>query len=193
METTALEGVGAGIMLCCCIRPYATQRTRTFRIKYRDDWKPSEDGFLQAEEADLLEEVIDELGKYHTLIGHNIEKFDLPYLRSRAQAHGMRFDLRPLTYDTLKAFGRVKLRTVMNGYGQPTKSMDMIADLLGLDQLKTKIYPRAHWLTIWGNQAQREEAMLNLIDHCERDVRLNSQIYDALLPEDRKAVFRRWM
>jgi hypothetical protein len=71
--------------------------------------------------------------------------------------------------------------------------MDMIADFLGLDQLKTKIYPRSHWMTVWGNQAQREEAMKNIVDHCERDVRMNAQIYEIVMPLDEKGSIRRWM
>lgn len=193
IETTALEGVGAGILLCACVRSAATGKTTTLRLEYRDEWNPTDEGFMQTEETRLVEELIAELSKYDLLVGHNIEKFDLPYIRSRAKARNVPFFLEPFTYDTMKAWGRVKLRTVLNGYGKPTKSLDMIADFLGLDQLKTKIYPRSHWLTIWGNAKEREEAMQEIIDHCKRDVRMNHEIYDLILPEDVKASLKRWM
>jgi len=163
------------------------------RLAYREAWNPSDEGFLQTEETNLIGELIDELSKYDLLVGHNIERFDLPYIRSRAKARNVPFFLNPFTYDTMKAWGRVKLRTVMNGYGKPTKSLDMIGDFLGLDQLKTKIYPRNHWLTIWGNAQQREEAMKDIIDHCQRDVRMNHEIYNIVLQDDMKASIRRWM
>jgi len=193
IECSALEGVGAGLMLCACVRPYSTQRTRTFRLKYNKDWNSQEAGFLEVEERDLLAELIEELEKYDLLIGHNIINFDLPYIRSRAMAHEMRYDQRPFVYDTMKAWGRVKARTVLNGYGKPSKSLDMIADFLGVDQEKTKIYPRQHWMTIWGNDLQREEAMQNLVNHCQRDVRMNAEVYRLIMPLDEKGAIRRWM
>lgn len=179
-------------MLCACVRTM-TGKTTTVRLEYREEWNPSDEGFLQTEETQLLQELIGELSKYDLLIGHNIEKFDLPYIRSRAQARNVPCFLQPFTYDTMKAFGRTKMRTVLNGYGKPSKSMDMIADFLALDQLKTKIYPRNHWLTIWGNASERETAMQDIIDHCKRDVRMNHEIYDMILPFDLKGSIRRWM
>ncbi len=193
IETTALEAVGAGIVMCGCVRPLATKRTRTFRMQYKEDWKQSETGFLEVEEVELLTDLMGELAKYDLLIGHNIERFDLAYLRTRCYRRGVAFNLNPFTYDTMRAFGRTRFRTVNNGFGQPTKSLDMIGDFLGIDQLKTKIYPVAHWLNVWGKPVQREEAMKELVDHCERDVRMNMQIYELLLPYDFKGIIRRWM
>jgi DNA polymerase elongation subunit (family B) len=193
IETTALEAIGAGIMLCACVRPLATKRTRTFRVKYQKEWKQEETGFLEVEETEMLKEFIAELSTYDLLIGHNIEMFDLPFIRTRAYRRGLDCDLMPFVYDTMRLFGRTKFRTVNNGFGKPTKSLDMIADLLQLDQLKTKIYPASHWMTIWGNAAKREEAMKDIIDHCERDVRMNMGVYEMLMPYDYKGIIRRWM
>lgn len=193
IETTSLAAVGAGIVLCACVRPLSTGRTRDFRLKYRDDWNPKEEGFLQMEETALLTEVRDELAKYDLLIGQNINQFDLHHLRTRCYRRGLPFPLNPFTYDTMKAFGRTGFRTELNHFGKPCKSLDMIADFLGVDQLKTKIYPVEHWMTVWGNAAEREESMKEILDHCRRDVRMNWEIYNALLPYDMKAVIRRWM
>ena len=193
IETTALEGVGAGVILCACIRATTTGRVSTHRIEYRNEWNPSEEGFLQTEETNLLLSLINDMTNYDLLIGHNIDRFDLPYIRSRAQARQVPFFQNPFVYDTMRAFGRTKLRTVLNGYGQPSKSMAMIADFLGLDQLKTNIYPRQWWQSIWGNAEEREAAMQEIIDHCKRDVRTNHEIYDLLLQYDMKASIKRWM
>lgn len=190
IESTALEGVGAGIIVCACVRPYSTQRTRDFRLQYTE--KISDKGFLAQEETDLLIELVGELEKYDLLIGHNIAKFDLPYIRSRCYARGVPFDLHPLIYDTMQVWGRVKLRTVLNGYGKPTKSLAMIADFLGIDNVKTSIYPRDHWTTVWGNAEEREKSLQDILDHCRKDVRMNAQIYDIVLPMDDKAIIRRW-
>lgn len=192
IETTDLSAVGSGVLLCACVRRWPTGKTLTYRIQYRDEWNPSEEGFLETEETQLLKDLIAELGQYDLMVGHNIDGFDLPFLRSRAKVRGIPFYLAPFTYDTMKAFGRVKFRTRLNRIGKPTKSMAMIADFLGLEQLKTAIYPQEWWLTVWGNSSQREEAMQNIIDHCKRDVRTNHEMYDILLADDAKASIRRW-
>jgi hypothetical protein len=69
--------------------------------------------------------------------------------------------------------------------------MDMVSDFLGVDQLKTKIYPAEWWTSIWGNELKRIEAINTISDHCQRDVRQNALIYEKLLPADFKASIRR--
>jgi DNA polymerase elongation subunit (family B) len=192
IETSALEGIGAGVLLCICVRPVATQRTRTFRVdNYKYDFSP-EFGFFERQEKDMLVDVIDELKKYDVLVGHNIDNFDLGFLRTRAYRHNVPFPINPITYDTAKAFRRVKFRTVLNAIGKPSASLDMVADFMGIKQEKTKLYPVEHWQTVWGNEVQRMETMNNLVDHCLRDVRMNSQIYEILLPHDEKVTLKRW-
>lgn len=193
IETTSLEGIGAGILICACVRPLATQRTKTFRLD-NYQYKPTpEHGFFERQEKDLLKELLNELRQYQLLIGHNIVNFDLGFLRTRAYKHEVQFDMMPFTYDTMQAFGRVKLRTIANAHtGKPTKSIAMIADLLGVKQEKTAIYPDHHWQTLWGNERKRTEAMNDIVDHCVKDVRMNAQVYDIILPHDYKATIKRW-
>lgn len=193
IETTALEGIGAGLVICACVRPLSTQRTRTFRL---DDYKykPNEKfGVFDRQEKDLLSALIDELKKYDVLIGHNIENFDLGFLRTRAYRHNIPFPLNPITYDTMKAFRRVRMRTVLNAIGKPTASLAMIADFLGVKQEKTSIFPVKHWKTIWGNEVERISAMNDIVDHCVKDVRMNTQVYELLLPYDEKVTMKRWL
>jgi uncharacterized protein YprB with RNaseH-like and TPR domain len=191
LETTDLAAVGAGMLICAGIRPLATQRTRMFRIDAYDFEESPEYGFLEREETALLNDVINELKKYDLLIGHNIDKFDIPYLRSRAFQLHSPCEMWPLTYDTLKAFRRVGLRTVMNGFGKPSAGLGHVVDFFGIRQEKNGIYPVEHWRTIWGNESQRIEAMDHLVDHCQRDVRMNATIYPALLEQDTRVVIRR--
>ena len=193
IETTSLEGIGAGIMICACVRPLSTQRTKTYRLDYYKYEPSPEFGFFDRQEKDLLTDLLTELRSYDILIGHNIENFDLGFLRTRAYRHSVQFDLSPITYDTMKAFGRVKLRTIANAHtGKPVKSLAMIADLLGVDQEKTSIYPREHWQNIWGSENEREEAMDKIVDHCIKDVRMNARVYEILLPQDRSLNLKRW-
>lgn len=192
VETTSLEGVGAGILICACVRPLTTNRTRTFRIDaYKYD-QSSEFGFFDRQEKDLLTELVDELRKYDLLIGHNINNFDLGFLRTRAYRHNIPFFLNPITYDTMHAFRRVKWRTVLNRIGKPTASLAMVADFLGVKQEKTSIFPVEWWQGIWGNDLQRLEALNNITDHCVKDVRLNAQVYELMLPHDENVSLKRW-
>jgi hypothetical protein len=193
IETSDLAAVGSGVLLCVCVRPLSTNRTRVFRLdnyKYKPDPRH---GFFERQERDMLVDVLGELAKYDLLIGQNIDNFDLGFLKSRAARLGVPFTLCPFTYDTMRAWGRTKFRTVLNKFGKPTKALDMIADFLGIDQEKTKLYPAHHWTTIWGNEAQRMETLNDLVDHCQRDVRMNHKVYEMELPADNKAIIRRWL
>ncbi len=193
IETTALEGIGSGLILCVCIRPWRSHTTRNFRLDYLDGWDSGIHGFLEVEETKLLTDVRDELLKYDLLVGQNIEAFDLAYIRTRCFKRGLAFDYNPFTYDVMKAFGRTRFRTPNNRFGKPSKSLGMIADLLGIEQEKTALYPDSHWLSIWGNAAEREEAMQDTLRHCQADVRMTEKAYRLLLPFDGKAILRRWM
>lgn len=193
IETTDLAGVGAGVLLCVCIRPLTTQRTRTLRLD-SFEFEPDEHfGIFEREERALVEASLAELEKYDLLIGHNIEGFDLGFLRTRAAVHGLSFNIEPFTYDTMKGFRRSKFRTRLNGYGKPSAALAMIADFLGVDQEKTSIFPVEWWSALWGNKLKRIEAMNDIVDHCVKDVRMNHRVYELILPHDKKASFRRWM
>lgn len=193
VETTGLEAVGPGMLLCVCVRPTTTGRTRTFRL---DDYKFKDDpefGKFERQEKALLSAALEELAKYDLLVGWNLDGFDLGFLRSRAQALGVPFTLCPFTYDGMLGFRRTRLRTTLNFKGKPTAAMDMVADFFGLEQLKTKIYPCEWWKSIWGNEAIRTATLDEIVDHCRRDVAMNHRIYEVMLPMDNRAVIRRWM
>jgi len=191
IETTDLGAVGAGIVLCVCIRPMDTKRTRTYSI-IEEEFEPDPlYGFLEREERGMLERVRNELSNFHILIGHNIERFDIPYLRSRAFRREVDFPLYPALYDTLKAFRRTKYLTRPNGFGKPSGGLAMVADFGGVPQEKTAIYPMAWWESVWANKKKRLEAMHEIIDHCQRDVRMNANVFDFLWAADLRATIKR--
>jgi uncharacterized protein YprB with RNaseH-like and TPR domain len=138
-----------------------------------------------------LEDVHKELSNYHIWIGHNIDKFDIPYLRSRAFRLEVVFDLSPFTYDTLKAFRRTGYLTRQNGFGKPSAGLAMVADFGGIQQEKTAIYPAEWWMQIWGNKKKRIEALQNVVDHCQRDVRMNANVWEFLWNGDKRATMKR--
>lgn len=173
IETTDLAAVGPGWILCAVILDADKGTKKIFRY---DKLKCE----LGAEKK-LVTSIVDELAQYPLWIGHNIDKFDWPYIRSRANALNVPIHLdTTVTYDTLKAFRRSGLKTVQNFIGKPTGQLSHIADFFGIPQLKTALYPREHWVTVWGLGEQKTLAMNKLVDHCERDVKLTSQIFERL-------------
>lgn len=184
IETTALEAVGAGFVLCVVVKPLG-RMPKVFRL---DDIK----GCKLGHEAALLRAVFAELGHYDMLIGHYIEKFDWRFLKSRAMREDVPMILPPLVYDTFKAWKRVGALTTRNAFGKPTAALDHIIDFLDIKQDKTRIYPANWWRAVWGDSEKRTLAMNQIVKHCVADVAMTEKAYEAILPQDARASIRRF-
>jgi uncharacterized protein YprB with RNaseH-like and TPR domain len=184
IETTSLDAVGAGFLLCVVIQDFHTGEQYTHRL---DDYKKIQLG----KEKPLVRDVLAALSSYDLLVGHNINRFDLHFLKTRAMRLGLDWSLYPLTYDTLPAFKRVGYRTVMNAFGKPSAGLDMVIDALDGVQAKTKIYPATWWQSVWGDKQVRKMAMNAIVEHCQSDVKMNAEIYPALLRADMRASVKR--
>lgn len=183
IETTALEAVGAGVLLMAAIKEPGTN-ARVLRID-QYDCKPGK-------EIPLVEDILKAIGEYDILIGHAIDGFDWPYIKSKAAIFnlGLPSPL-PLSYDTLKGWRRIGFRTKMNNYGKPMGSLDMVIDFFGLVQKKTKIYPRAHWQSVWGSKRKRTVALDDLEEHCVSDTEMTEEIFHRIFAADTAAIIRR--
>ena len=176
IETSDLAAVGAGFLTAAVVKPLGYTE-RVFRY---DEFKCK-----PAHEGKMLSSLIRELGQYDMVIGHNIDRFDLNYIRSRAIVLGVPFNVRPIVYDTLKAFRRCGFLTRPNGFGKPTASLAFVTDFLGIPQEKTALYPREHWQTVWQTQhKERRAAIDGLVNHCKKDVFMNEQAFNVLFPLD---------
>ena len=182
IETTSLDAVGAGVILCAVIKP---QDGESVVLRY-DELKQNPGNDFR-----LVRQLLSELSQYEMLVGHNIERFDWNFIRTRAMIHGLPITFSPLAYDTLKAFKRTGFLTVPNMIGKPTGRLDHVVDMFGIPQMKTALYPREHWKTVWGNKAQRKEAMDKLVEHCVYDVHMNEQVFYSLYPYDKSCTLRR--
>jgi DNA polymerase elongation subunit (family B) len=183
IETTALEAVGAGMVLVAVVKPLGDPKCRVFRIDRSGD----EFGH----EVNLLKKLFVELEKYNLVIGHNIEGFDIPFIKTRARVLGVPFTYRPLVYDTLKGFKRTGFRTVLNKIGKPSAGLDMVVDGYGHTQRKTKIYPAAWWASVWGSVSDRSVAMTEMIEHCVRDVEMNELVWWDVFQDDPNPTLKR--
>lgn len=178
IEVTDFAAIGAGKFLCCSIKPLMEDV-----ITFRYDKHGGEKNTVKA--------VVDKLCEFDMLIGHNIVKFDWPYLMSKACLMDVIVPTRPFYYDTLQGFRRTGYKTVPNMFGKPSAGLDHIIDFFGFEQEKTKIYPREHWQTIWATGEDRTKAMDKLVEHCEADVNMTEKIYWKLMRADSSTSIRR--
>lgn len=175
LETTALDAVGGGMIVCGVVKPLG-KKAEVFRYdEYAD---------APGHETKMLSNLIFRLQDFHLLVGHNIIGFDWGMLKSRATILGIDVGRPPMAYDTMLAFRRTGLRTVLTRIGKPTSALDHIIDFFGIPQKKTKIYPREHWKTVWETGEERTKALDNLVAHCVADVQMTEQIYWKLLDLD---------
>ena len=182
IETSGLDAIGSGVLLCAVIRPLGKRE-----IIFRAD----EMGCKYGQERELVTAITDELIKYDLLIGHNIIRFDIPWLRSRSVYFEIAELPKRFAYDTFTAFKRLGYKTVPNHFGKPSAGLAHVVDFFGEDQEKTALYPRHHWDIVWGDENRRKEAMGDLVNHCQADVRMNEKIYYKLLARDERAVIKR--
>lgn len=116
---------------------------------------------------DLLKEFSKELNKADYCVGHNVDAFDLPWVRSRAIFHGIQLLPKYVTVDTLK-IARYKYRF-------PSNRLDDLGDYLKLGRkIKTE---RKLWVDVIEKKCP--EAMDKMIKYCEQDVLLLEQVYNA--------------
>lgn len=102
------------------------------------------------------------------LVGHNGDKFDLAWIRTRCLFH--RIDMFPVytTIDTLK-LSRSKFKFNSN-------KLDYIAKYLGMgEKIKTEF---GLWKAIVLNKDK--EAMAKMVKYCQQDVRLLEKVYKEL-------------
>lgn len=170
LETTSISATGEGFILCGVIKPL-----RKDPIVFRYD----ELNCRPAKEGKLVKKMLEELSNYDMWIGHNIDRFDFQYLKSRANLLGVPFNASPLTFDTMLSFRRIGMLTVRNPTtGKPRAGLDFVVDFFNIPQLKTKVgYPNAHWRTVWGDKKTRGEAMDTLVSHCIYDTVMTERVY----------------
>ena len=176
IETSSLDAIGAGVLLCAVVRPLG-KAAKVFR--------GDEMGCKWGQEKELVDAVTAELTGYDLLIGHNLIRFDVPWLRSRSVYFKTVELPKRHVYDTMVGFKRLGFKTVPNHFGRPSAGLAHVVDFFGEDQEKTGLYPRHHWDIVWGDDRARAEAMGDLVNHCVADVRMTERIYWELLSRDK--------
>lgn len=140
-------------------------------ISYK--WNNSDEVFTvqwdeNQDDKTLLEEFIPVLQKADFIVGHNGDKFDLPWVRSRALVHNIPMLPKYASVDTLKQ-ARYNFRF-------PSNRLDDLGDYLGLGRkIKTD---RQLWVDVVTNKDSK--ALDRMIEYCEQDVFLLEDVYNKL-------------
>lgn len=118
----------------------------------------------------LLEKFIKIANEADELVGHNGDKYDLPWVRTRCLYHGLSLFPSYTTIDTLK-YARSKFKFNSN-------KLDYIAQFLGLG---AKISTGFNlWKDIVLNKDKK--AMDQMVEYCKGDVILLEKVYNKLAP-----------
>ena len=116
----------------------------------------------------MLEAFIKIINQSDEAIGHNGDRFDLAWIRTRCLFHGISMFPRYTTIDTLK-IARQKFRFNSN-------KLNYIADFLGFGQkIKTEF---GLWKRIMFDKCPT--AMADMIKYCKKDVVLLEKVYKEL-------------
>lgn len=122
----------------------------------------------QQNDKEMLKEFIEVANEADELVGHNGDKFDLAWIRTRCLFHRIPMFPKYLSVDTLK-IARSKFRFNSN-------RLDYIAKFLGLGE---KIHTEfSLWKEILLNNSRK--AKYKMLTYCKEDVRLLEKIYNEL-------------
>jgi uncharacterized protein YprB with RNaseH-like and TPR domain len=116
----------------------------------------------------MLQKFIEVANLANEMVGHNGDKFDLAWIRTRCLFHKIEMFPAYVTIDTLK-IARSKFRFNSN-------RLNYIADFLGLGQkIKTEY-------SLWKDILLKKDkiAMEKMIKYCKKDVILLEQVFNAL-------------
>jgi uncharacterized protein YprB with RNaseH-like and TPR domain len=117
----------------------------------------------------MLKEFSKVIAKADEVIGHNGDRFDIPWLRTRCLNHRIFFPTYVRSLDTLK-----KVRSMFNFQ---SNKLDYIANFLGFGH---KIDTGG--IELWDDIILRKdkEAMKKMIEYCDHDVVLLEDVYHAI-------------
>lgn len=115
-----------------------------------------------------LKEFVKILDEADEIVGHNMDRFDMAWVRTRCLYHGFEMIPKYLTVDTLK-IARSKFRFNSN-------RLDYIAGFLQIGhKMKTDF---SLWKEVLLNND--EKALAYMVKYCKGDVKLLEQVYEKL-------------
>lgn len=116
----------------------------------------------------LIQEFVKIMNKANEIVGHNGDRFDIPWVRTRALYHGINNVPRWRTLDTLKSV-RANLKL-------PSNRLTDIGRYFGLGE-KIKVDGDLWQNIVFGDASRMDE----MIAYCEQDVVLLQEIYEKII------------
>lgn len=169
IETTDLEA-DRGVVLCACYesstRPGKVQVLRNDVVNKRD-WRRG----IRGNDREIVKQINQLVRQHDVIVAHNGQRFDLPFLRTRALRWRLRPLMEPKIVDPLQiAWRKWKLRS---------NRLGAISDHLGIKDRKTPLD-----MSVWA------DAMLNgngrsmnkIVTHCIADVKVLSGVLEHVKP-----------
>jgi DNA polymerase elongation subunit (family B) len=118
----------------------------------------------------MLKKFVTVMDSATEICAHNLDRFDLPWLRGRCLIHGIPMAPTYPTVDTLKK-ARAKFRL-------PSNRLDYLGGaLVGEQKIATGF---GLWRDIVLDKS--ETAMRKMVDYCKQDVALLEKVYDKMAP-----------
>lgn len=123
-------------------------------------------------DKEVIKQVIEDLQQFDLIITYYGTKFDLPFVRTRALYHHLKFpEFGAMQHKDAYYIVKSKFRLSRNRMEQAARI------LLGKTQ-KTHIDP-VHWLkALQGN----EQSLAYILDHCKKDVLDLEDLYNEIVP-----------
>lgn len=168
IETTDLAA-DRGVVLCVC---YESSKHPGEICTLRNDeiskgWKKGRRG----DDKEIVRRTNTVIREHDVVVAHNGQRFDLPFLRTRAMRWGLPALEEPKIVDPLAILWR-KHRLRSNRLGA-------LSDILGLSDKKTPLD-----LSVWADAMLNgsKSAMDLIVEHCEADVRVLSGVLPHVTP-----------
>lgn len=123
----------------------------------------------KGDDKKLVEEFVKVLDEADEIIGHNIDKYDMKFVASRALRHGIPMLAKYKTTDTLKL--------ARKHFGLNSNKLDYIAQFLGIG---AKLKHRG--MEMWDDIILRndENALEEMLEYNVQDVRLTEDVFNKL-------------
>lgn len=168
IECTHLKA-NIGRMICCSFKPLGG-KPYTFHALERGTMKPD-----VYDDSVLAERIRVELERYDIIVGWNSRMFDVRYINARLVRADKRIKKAQYHIDGMWAWA-----TKMAAW----KGLDSVQQFVIPGGKKKTPIAWPQWMRVLGwNKALREEALADIVRHCERDVVVLEEVYRLLARE----------
>lgn len=131
------------------------------------------DSLIKINELKLIEKFLEEYEQADLVVGHNVKKFDIRHLRTRAAFYGLHPINEPKTDDTL--------RMCRNMFALESNKLDYVCKYFGIEGKTENRYDDL----IDGCLAGNKRAWNDMKKYCKQDVNIDDQLYQKISPWNR--------